>query len=156
MPAKDLTVVVPVLNEAQNIEPLVDMLRAALDGLEWEVSFVDDDSPDGTARVASALAREDARVRLILRVDRPGLANSCIQGMLSSTADVLCVMDGDGQHDPMLILDMLKCIEHGEADVVSAARDLAAVDDRAMSPARRRLSHWGNVLCGIVLRRTPG
>ena len=153
MAARDLTVVVPVLNEAANIAPLVGMLRTALEGLDWEVLFVDDDSPDGTADAVNAIARSDARVRHILRVADPGLANSCIQGMLSSSADVLCVMDGDAQHDPRVIPELRARVLEGGADVASAARDLDGVDGQALAPGRRRLSRLGNAVVRAVLRR---
>lgn len=153
MAARDITVVVPVLNEAENIAPLVGMLRDALDGLDWEVLFVDDDSADGTADAVHAIARDDPRVRHILRVTHPGLANSCIQGMLSSSADVLCVMDGDGQHDPRVIRELRACVLDGGTDVASAARDLRAVDSHSLRPLRQRLSRAGNALGRAALKR---
>jgi dolichol-phosphate mannosyltransferase len=153
MAAKDITVVVPVLNEAANIVPLASMLHEALDGLDWEVLFVDDDSPDGTGEIASALARDDPRVRHILRIADPGLANSCIHGMLASSAEVLCVMDGDAQHDPRVIRTMRERLAADGADVVSAARDIDALDSRALSRVRRQLSRAGNALVRAVLRR---
>jgi dolichol-phosphate mannosyltransferase len=153
MAAKDITVVVPVLNEAANIVPLASMLHEALDGIDWEVLFVDDDSPDGTGEIAAALARNDARVRHILRINEPGLANSCIHGMLASSADVLCVMDGDAQHDPRVIRTMRSRLASDAADVVSAARDIDTLDSRALSAFRRRLSSAGNALVRAVLRR---
>ena len=153
MAARDLTVVVPVLNEADNVPLLVDMLRDALEGVDWEVLFVDDDSSDGTAAAVNAIARDDSRVRHILRVTNPGLANSCIQGMLSSSADVLCVMDGDAQHDPRVIRDLCARLIDDGADVASAARDLEALDREALSPGRLKLSRLGNALVRAALKR---
>jgi dolichol-phosphate mannosyltransferase len=150
MAARDITVVVPVLNEAGNVAPLVGTLHEALAGLDWEVLFVDDDSTDGTCEAVLAIARADPRVRHILRVVNPGLANSCIQGMLSSCADVLCVMDGDAQHDPRIIRELRDRVLEG-ADVASAARRLAGRD--ALSGERRQLSRLGNAVVRLVLKR---
>jgi dolichol-phosphate mannosyltransferase len=58
----ELTAIAPCYNERQNIAPLVEKLSAALKGIEWEVIFVDDDSPDGTAAEIRALAQNDGSV----------------------------------------------------------------------------------------------
>jgi dolichol-phosphate mannosyltransferase len=73
--------------------------------------------------------------------------------MLSSSADVLCVMDGDAQHDPRVIRELRARVIEGGADVASAARDLDAVEADALSATRRRLSRWGNAVVRRVLRR---
>ena len=124
MPGSDISIVVPTYNEAGNIAPFVKRAEAALAGLDWEILFVDDNSPDGTADVVRALARSDDRVRLVLRLADRGLAKASIQGMLSAKGDLLCVMDGDGQHDPEAIKRMIEPIRAGEAEIVSAARQL--------------------------------
>ena len=103
MPGSDISIVVPTYNEAGNSAPFVKRAEAALAGLDWEILFVDDNSPDGTADVVRAVARGDERVRLVLRLADRGLAKASIQGMLSAKGDLLCVMDGDGQHDPEAI-----------------------------------------------------
>ena len=79
-----LCIVVPVLNERANVAPLVERIHGSLRDGNWELLFVDDDSKDGTADEVRRIAITDSRVRLVLRVAEPGLANSCIQGMLSS------------------------------------------------------------------------
>ena len=65
-----LSVVVPTFNERDNVTKLFRKLEAALDGVAWEVVFVDDNSPDGTWDVVRALARQDGRVRCIRRIGR--------------------------------------------------------------------------------------
>jgi hypothetical protein len=59
----ELTLVIPTLNERDNIGPLVDLLDEALDTVNWEVIFVDDDSPDGTVERIREISRHDRRVR---------------------------------------------------------------------------------------------
>ena len=69
-PAPELTVVVPTFNERTNVPLLVARLARTLDGVDWEVIFVDDNSPDSTAAAVRALGESDARVRCIRRIGR--------------------------------------------------------------------------------------
>src|SRR5689334_14459952 len=116
-----LSVVVPTFNEAENLPVLVARLAAVLSGIAWEVIFVDDNSPDGTAAAARRLAKTDPRVRCLRRIGRRGLAGACIEGMLASSAAAVAVMDGDLQHDETQLPRMLACIEQG-GDLVVGAR----------------------------------
>lgn len=116
-----LSVVVPTLNEAENVPLLVTRLARALRDIAWEVIFVDDNSPDGTVAAARQLAQKDPRVRCLRRIGRRGLAGACIEGMLASSAISVAVMDGDLQHDETQLTRMLLAIEQG-ADLVVGAR----------------------------------
>ncbi|WNO54667.1 glycosyltransferase family 2 protein [Stakelama saccharophila] len=107
----EFAVVVPVFNERENIPILVDHLEATLHGRSWEVIFVDDDSPDGTADAIRDLARDDPRVRVIQRIGRRGLATACLEGMCATAAPLVAVMDGDLQHDETLLGDMADALE---------------------------------------------
>ena len=78
MAGNDVAVVVPVFREADNVASIIGELHHHLSGYDWEVVFVDDDSDDGTADVVRSYARNDERVRLILRVNERGLAISFI------------------------------------------------------------------------------
>jgi dolichol-phosphate mannosyltransferase len=120
--APELAVVVPVLNEADNVAPLIERLNRALAGVRWEAIFVDDDSPDGTADVVRALARLQGNIRCVQRLGRRGLSSACIEGILSSTAPYIAVMDGDLQHDETLLPQMLARIKAQRLDVVVASR----------------------------------
>ena len=129
--APELAIVIPVLNEADNVAPLVERLTRALAGIRWEAIFVDDDSPDGTADVVRALARLQSNIRCVQRLGRRGLASACIDGILSSAAPYIAVMDGDLQHDEMLLPQMLAKIRAERLDVVVASRytDAGSVGD---------------------------
>src|SRR6187402_783080 len=117
-----LSVIVPTFNERDNVVTLVQRLDVALAGIAWEVIFVDDNSPDGTADSVRALARQDARVRCIRRIGRRGLSGACIEGMLASSAPVAAVIDGDLQHDETQLAKMLGLIEDGSAELVIGSR----------------------------------
>jgi dolichol-phosphate mannosyltransferase len=117
-----LSVIVPTFNERQNVRPLIDELSRVLVGIEWEAIIVDDDSPDGTASEVRQLACEKSRVRCIQRIGRRGLSSACIEGMLASSAPYIAVMDGDLQHDPAILPEMLVRLEHTDAELVVGSR----------------------------------
>ncbi len=125
MTAVELTVVVPSFNEIDNVEPLIERLHAALDGIEWEVIYVDDDSPDGTAAKVRELAQTDPRVRCIQRIGRRGLSTAVIEGMLASSAPYLAVIDADLQHDEKLLPRMLATLKLDGLDIVVGSRYVA-------------------------------
>jgi dolichol-phosphate mannosyltransferase len=146
---QELCVVVPTFNERANIDILVERLDRVLQGIDWEVVFVDDDSPDGTAQHVRALAERDRRTRCIRRIGRRGLSSACIEGMLSTSAPLIAVIDGDLQHDESLLprmRDTLKQDPGGQAaaDVVIASRYVGTGSPEGLSSERRkRLSVFG-------------
>ena len=120
--APRVSVVVPTYNESRNVAELTRRLGETLAGVDWEVIFVDDDSPDGTYEVAKGLAAENPRVRCIRRVNRRGLSGACIEGILSSAAPIVVVMDADLQHDERILPEMIRRIEADEAEIVVGSR----------------------------------
>ncbi len=147
-----LTVVVPCYNEAANVGPMVERLDAALAGIAWEAVFVDDDSPDGTAEAAKAIAARDPRVRCIRRIGRRGLASACVEGMLASAAPFVAVIDGDLQHDETLLPRMLAALEAGEAEIAIGSRHTeGGTVGEGLSPIRRMVSDAGTALARRVL-----
>jgi dolichol-phosphate mannosyltransferase len=132
----ELTLVVPTFNEAANIGRFVERVAECLDGIGWEIVFVDDDSPDNTSERIAAIARVDRRVRFVRRIGRRGLASACIEGILTSPATFVAVMDADLQHDARLLPAMVAKLRRGEVDCVVASRYLAA--DRVAGWDQRR------------------
>ncbi len=135
----DLTVVVPCYNERPNVAPLVAALDAALAGIAWEVVFVDDDSPDGTAAEARRLGRLDPRVRCIRRLGRRGLSSAVVEGALSSSALFIAVMDGDLQHDETRLPVMLEALRSDQYDLAVASRHVAGGDAAGLASRRRHM-----------------
>jgi dolichol-phosphate mannosyltransferase len=147
-----LTVVVPCYKERDNVAPMVAALTEALAGVAWEVVFVDDDSPDGTAAAARALAQQDPRVRCIKRVGRRGLSSAVIEGALSSSAAYVAVIDGDMQHDETRLPLMLEAVRQG-ADLAIGSRHVAGGDSAGLaSPVRMKLSAAGIRLAQTLTR----
>lgn len=151
-PAPELTIVVPTLNERDNVGPLTKRLDRLLDGIEWEAVFVDDDSADGTAERLRKLGRTDRRIRCIRRVGRRGLSSACIEGILSSSAPYVAVIDGDLQHDEKLLPHMLELLKRQPTDLVIASRYLPSGAADGLSAQRRRLSRAGVWLARVLLK----
>ena len=136
----ELSVVIPTFKERGNIEILVQRLNAALSGIAWEAIFVDDDSPDGTADAVKRIAGEDSRVRCLRRVSRRGLAGACIEGMLSSSALYVAVMDADLQHDEKLLPRMFAVLKNGGGDMVVGSRYVVGGSSAVLSRSRGAIS----------------
>jgi dolichol-phosphate mannosyltransferase len=139
----ELTVVIPTYKERQNIVPLVSALTTALDGVSWEVMFVDDHSPDQTADAIRTLALSNPRVRIIERIGRRGLSSACIEGMMASPAPYIAIMDADMQHDESILPEMLHLLEAGNLDVVVASRNTSGGSMGEFARERVRLSNLG-------------
>lgn len=151
--APRLTVVLPTYKERDNIAPVVAKLDAALAGIAWEAIFVDDNSPDGTAEEVKEIARRDPRVRCIRRVGRRGLSGACVEGMLSSAAPYVAVMDADLQHDESLLPRMVNLLDADEADLVVASRFVEGGDVGTGLSATRA---WGSGVANGLARRLLG
>jgi dolichol-phosphate mannosyltransferase len=136
--APRLAVIVPCYNERANVAPMVEKLASCLDQIAWEVIFVDDDSPDGTADAVLDIATTDARVRLIRRIGRRGLSSAVIEGALATTAEFVSVIDGDLQHDETILPAMLNALEAG-ADLAVGSRHVDGGDAAGLSSPRREL-----------------
>lgn len=146
----ELSVIVPTYNERGNVAPLVARLEATLAGVAWEAVFVDDDSPDGTAREIKTIAARDPRVRCLRRVNRRGLAGACIEGILGSSAPYVAVIDADLQHDETLLPRMLDSLKSGRSDLVVATRFGAGGSAQAMSPTRESGSRLARRLAWML------
>lgn len=140
----ELSVVVPCFNERPNVLPLIAKLDHALAGVDWEVIFVDDNSPDGTSAEVRLAAVHDPRVRCIRRIGRRGLASAVIEGALSSSAQFIAVMDGDLQHDETRLPEMLERLREGDCDIAIGSRHVEGGDNAGLSsPWRHALSDGG-------------
>ncbi len=117
-----LAVVIPTFNEKGNVAALMEKLHQVLYGVSWEAIFVDDDSPDGTCTSVRDLATRYPNVRCLRRVGRRGLSSACVEGMLSTHARFLAVMDADLQHDEKLLPQMLQALQLENYDMVVGSR----------------------------------
>lgn len=146
----ELAVIIPTFNERDNVEAVVEALGRSLEGIAYEVIFVDDDSPDGTSTTARSIARTNPRVRVIQRIGRRGLSSASLEGMLSTSASYLAVMDADLQHDERMLPCMLARLKAENLDLVVATRNSEPGGMGELPKNRVQLSHFGRQLSRLV------
>ncbi len=147
-----LAIVVPTFNERDNVGVLVRLLDQALTGIRWEVMFVDDDSPDGTAEIVRSLAQSDRRVRCVQRIGRRGLSSACVEGILATAAPFVAVMDADLQHDETLLPKMLDELQQSDLDIVVGSRYVAGGSVGVWQDDRASMSRFATRLSRMVVR----
>jgi len=133
--------VIPTLCEAENIAGLLKHVRSVLDPLQipYEILVVDDDSPDATEEIVSAIAEEDPHVRLLVRKGERGLSGAILYGWQHTDATVLGVMDADLQHPPELLPQLISAVQSGN-DLVIGSRYTPGGDLGQWNPMRKFLS----------------
>ncbi|MGH8182755.1 MAG: glycosyltransferase family 2 protein [Rhodanobacteraceae bacterium] len=142
-----LTITVPIFNERENIVPLYEKTRAAMDGLghPWELVLVDDGSRDGSSAQLDAVAANDPRVTVVHFARNYGQTAAMMAGMDHARGDIIIPMDGDLQNDPADIGHLLAKLDEG-FDVVSGWRK-----DRQDHAIKRNLpSRLANALISSV------
>lgn len=108
-----VSVVIPVMNEAQNVGPLALEVQAALAGRSYELIYVDDGSSDGTADACQGLPG----VRVIRHARNLGQSAATITGIRAAQAATIVTLDGDGQNDPAAIPSLLAALGDHDAAV---------------------------------------
>ncbi len=148
----DLAVVLPTYNERENVSEVIARLEETLEGLRWELIFVDDDSPDGTAEVIREHARRDGRIRLLHRVGRRGLSSACIEGIMATSANYVAVMDADLQHDETILPKMLAQLRAESLDLVVGTRNADGGSMGEFGAGRVLLSRVGQKISHAVCK----
>ena len=153
----DLSLVVPTFNEAVNIGDLLRSLHAVLTrtGATFELIVVDDDSPDRTWEVAAGIAGELPGIRVLRRTGASGLATAVICGWAHARGAVLGVIDGDGQHPPEVVADLVTAMDE-RTDVAVASRHVPGGGVSNWSAIRRLLSRGAQALGLLLLPGTVG
>jgi dolichol-phosphate mannosyltransferase len=146
-----LSLVLPTYNESANITGLIDVLDAVLRDIPHEIIVVDDDSPDGTWKVAQSLSKTHPSVRVLRRVGRRGLSSAVIEGFDMAKGTVLAVMDADGQHDSALLLKLLSAIDKG-SDLAIGSRYVEGGSVGDWVTDRRIISGLGTMLAHKLSR----
>lgn len=141
-----LSIVIPVMNERENIAPLMEQLRTALQEYPFEVIFVDDGSTDGTPETIMALA--DERVVLVRFARNYGQTSAMAAGIDVSHGSYIVTLDGDLQNDPADIPLMLAKLEAEKLDVV-VGRRARRQDGFILRKIPSRIANW-------IIRRSTG
>src|SRR5471032_2775723 len=138
---RQLSIVVPVKDEKENLFPLYERVRDAMRGnIEWELVLVDDGSTDGTAQVMERMADSDRRVKVVRLRRNYGQAAAMQAGIDVATGDVIVTMDGDLQNDPSDIPMLLAKIDEGY-DVVLGERAKRR-DSLLIRKVPSRMANW--------------
>jgi dolichol-phosphate mannosyltransferase len=159
-PLGAVLVIIPTYNEAENIGPIVQRVRSAVPGAH--ILVADDNSPDGTGKLADELAVEDDQVHVLHRKGKEGLGAAYLHGFawgMDHGYDVLVEMDADGSHPPEQLPDLLERIDAG-ADLVLGSRYVPGGSVVNWPRSREILSRGGNLYArlalGIHLRDATG
>lgn len=142
---------IPTYNEADNITRLIDELEH-LD-LDLEIIVVDDSSPDGTADIVRSIGKKYDNVKLVVRPSKSGLASAILDGMRVANSENIAVMDGDMQHPPYLLKQMLERIHEGN-DLVIASRYMTGGNAGKLSYIRKIISKGATLMAHVMLRET--
>jgi len=148
-----LSLIIPTYNEAQNIKDLVAALSNLLDEFlpnNYELIIVDDDSPDRTWELAESLTIYFPHLKVLRRKDERGLSTAGIRGWQNAEGEILGVIDGDLQHPPERLIQLVTAMQNG-ADLAVASRhvEMGGVSDWNL--ARRFLSRGAQLLGLIIL-----
>lgn len=152
------SLVIPTYNEGQNIEAIAAQLSRLLDpvlGSCYELIVVDDDSPDRTWEIAQTLTATYPQLRVMRRQTERGLSTAVIRGWQAARGEILGVIDGDLQHPPEVLLQLLQAMEQG-ADLAVASRHVEGGGVSEWSPVRRFLSRGAQVLGLVILPNVVG
>ena len=150
----ELSIVVPTFNERSNVERLYNALSPLLSSVDWEIIFVDDDSNDQTSKYAKELSLKNPNLRCIQRIGRRGLSSACIEGILSSSAPIVAVMDADLQHDEGLIPKMLDLLNQDESlDMVIGSRFVEGGSTGGLPESRVKISKFASWLSRLIVKQ---
>ena len=117
----EMSVVVPVLNESGNIEPLIGAIQEAFGGRNIEIIYVDDASVDSTAKELSAMKSKVPELRVLTHLQRGGQSAALRTGILAARSDLIGTLDGDGQNLPKDLLTLEKEVKAHRPGLVMAA-----------------------------------
>ncbi len=147
----DLTVVVPVFNEAGSIENVIAEVLDVIGGKHrLELIVVDDGSNDGTASVIDSLAEGEPRLRALHHFKRSGKSAALRSGIVAARSLWIATMDGDGQDDPQSVLDMVDAVDLKRIDAVGLVAGIR--QNRNDGASRKWASRFANGLRQRLLR----
>lgn len=147
----DLTIIIPTLNERENVPILLEKLNVLLASIEYEVIIVDDNSKDKTWEVANNLKSIYKNLTVIRRINRNGLSSAVIEGFVIAESENILVMDADLQHDEDIIPQMLQEINNGY-NVVIGSRYIDGGSMGQWGKLRVWISQFATKIAKIVLR----
>ena len=149
-----LTVILPTYNERENLERFVNLLQSVFEtnNLDGRIIVADDNSPDGTGKIADGLADSYDNVSVIHRTEKQGIGPAYVAGFreaLKTDTGFIFEMDCDFSHDPRNIPAFLDAAR--EADLVLGSRYVPGGRVENWGLLRRMISRWGGIYASLVL-----
>ncbi len=143
-----LSIIIPTYNERENLAPLVSRLEKALES-EHEIIIVDDNSPDGTADAALALAKDVPSLRLVRREGKKGLTSAVLAGAAAAKGEIILVMDADLSHPPESVPALASAL--AGSDLAIGSRLMKGGGVESWPTHRRMISRGADSLARLVL-----
>lgn len=151
----DLAVIIPTLNERENIGEIIERIHSTLNTGQFEIVVVDDDSKDGTADLARKYAAKLGNIRVVQREGKLGLASAVLDGVKATDASVIGVIDADLQEPPETLPRLLTGIEAGH-DIVIGSRYVEGSSIEGWGYTRKFISRVAIWLAWFLLPATRG
>jgi dolichol-phosphate mannosyltransferase len=148
--ARRAVICLPTYDERENLAPILDAIHAVVPAVD--VLVIDDDSPDGTGRLADELAARDRRVQVLHRAEKQGLGRAYLAGFawaLERGYDLVLEMDADFSHDPRYLPALLAASQ--DADLVLGSRYVAGGGTVDWGLGRRIVSRGGSLYARTIL-----
>ena len=143
MDSARISLIIPALNEAENLPLLVPRIDQALTGRSYEIFIVDDNSHDNTRQVCGELSRKYPLTLIVRERPTNGLSGAVLEGISRATGDIFVVMDADLQHPPEKLPELIAPIERDEADFVLGSRYTPGGSTEETWSLFRRINSWG-------------
>jgi dolichol-phosphate mannosyltransferase len=149
---ENLSIVIPILRESQNINRLIENITKSINIINYEILFVDDNSNDGTEEILKDLNRKNKKIKFIIRKEKThDLSKSCILGFENSLHNNILVMDGDLQHDPQDINTLVDVYHTNKSDIVVGSRNLFHRKNEGLSLIRLKASQIIILITSMLL-----
>lgn len=145
-----LSIILPTYNEKDNLPVLIEKINDACrkSGIKYEIIVVDDNSPDGTGRLADSLSRHNSRIKVIHRRGKLGLGSAVMDGARTSRGEYICIMDADLQHDPEDIPKLYSAVKH--SNIVIGSRYVKGGRNE-LGTIRTAISLGASLLARLIL-----
>jgi dolichol-phosphate mannosyltransferase len=162
--AVDVSIVVPVRNEAGNVAPLIAEIAAALDGgFRYEIIYVNDGSTDATAANLAGIMKQRKNLRRIDHATSTGQSAAVRSGVRAARGAIVATLDGDGQNNPAFLPDLIAAVQNGGGRVGLAAGQRVGRKDtgfkklqsRVANTVRNAILHDGTRDTGCGLKAFP-
>lgn len=148
----EISVIIPTFNESASILEVIKEIQITLLDYDYEIIVVDDNSPDNTHAIVKQIAKNQKNILCVNRTWKKGLSSAVVEGASLSTKEYICVMDGDGQHDPLDIRKMIALAQNKKTDLIIGSRFLNTQESNSLSHKRNLISKTGITLTNFFIK----